>query len=74
MTPGPGGPGLRGKLLLAHLVVIAVAVGALFLATLAIAPTLFDRAMGGMMGPGPHPGSTAAVPAARPDGESAVPA
>jgi len=49
--PRPGG-GLRARILLAHLTVIAVAVGTLFLATLVIAPTLFERAMGGMMGPG----------------------
>jgi two-component system, OmpR family, sensor histidine kinase BaeS len=45
----PGG--LRGKLLLAHLLVIAVGLVTLFVATLSIAPTLFDRLMGGMMGP-----------------------
>jgi signal transduction histidine kinase len=42
--------GLRGKLFLAHLLVIAVGVVTLFLATLSIAPTLFDRLMGGMIG------------------------
>jgi signal transduction histidine kinase len=45
----PGG--LRGKILLAHLLVIAVGMVTLFVATLSIAPTLFDRLMGGMMGP-----------------------
>ena len=44
--------GLRGKLFLAHLLVIAVGMLTLFVATLSIAPTLFDRLMGGMMGPG----------------------
>jgi signal transduction histidine kinase len=43
--------GLRGKLFLAHLLVIAVGMVTLFAATLSIAPTLFDRLMGGMMGP-----------------------
>ena len=44
--------GLRGKIFLAHLLVIAVGMVTLFVATLSIAPTLFDRLMGGMMGPG----------------------
>jgi signal transduction histidine kinase len=44
--------GLRGKLFLAHLLVIAVGMVTLFAATLSIAPTLFDRLMGGMMEPG----------------------
>jgi len=44
--------GLRGKLFLAHLLVIAVGMVTLFVVTLNIAPTLFDRLMGGMMGPG----------------------
>ncbi|HEU5099349.1 MAG TPA: ATP-binding protein [Roseiflexaceae bacterium] len=44
--------GLRGKLFLAHLLVIAIGMVTLFAATLSIAPTLFDRLMGGMMGPG----------------------
>jgi len=44
--------GLRGKIFLAHLLVIAVGLVTLFVATLSIAPTLFDRLMGGMMGPG----------------------
>ena len=44
--------GLRGKLFLAHLLVIVVGMVTLFAATLSIAPTLFDRLMGGMMGPG----------------------
>jgi len=44
--------GLRSKIFLAHLLVIAVGVVTLFVATLSIAPTLFDRLMGGMMGPG----------------------
>jgi signal transduction histidine kinase len=43
--------GLRGKIFLAHLLVIAVGMVTLFAATLSIAPTLFDRLMGGMMGP-----------------------
>ncbi|MCW5850325.1 MAG: HAMP domain-containing protein [Anaerolineae bacterium] len=43
---------LRTRLLLAHLAVIAVGVVTLFLATLALGPTLFDRVMGHMMGPG----------------------
>jgi signal transduction histidine kinase len=43
--------GLRGKLFLAHLLVIAVGMVTLFAATVSIAPTLFDRLMGGMMGP-----------------------
>ena len=42
---------LRVRLLLAHLAVIAVGVVTLFLATAALGPTLFDRVMGGMMGP-----------------------
>ena len=44
--------GLRGKLFLAHLLVIAVGMVTLFAATVSIAPTLFDRLMGAMMGPG----------------------
>jgi two-component system sensor histidine kinase BaeS len=48
----PAGPGLRGKIFLAHLLVIAVGVVTLFATTLAIAPTLFNRLMGAMMGPG----------------------
>jgi two-component system, OmpR family, sensor histidine kinase BaeS len=44
--------GLRSKIFLAHLLVIAVGMVTLFVATLSIAPTLFDRLMGGMMGPG----------------------
>lgn len=43
---------MRVRLLLAHLAVIAVGVVTLFLATLALGPTLFDRVMGHMMGPG----------------------
>ena len=43
--------GLRSKIFLAHLLVIAVGVVTLFAATLSIAPTLFDRLMGAMMGP-----------------------
>jgi signal transduction histidine kinase len=43
---------LRVKLLLAHLLVIGIGVGTLFAATLALAPTLFDRTMGAMMGSG----------------------
>jgi signal transduction histidine kinase len=43
--------GLRGKIFLAHLLVIAVGMVTLFVATLSIAPTLFDRLIGGMMGP-----------------------
>jgi signal transduction histidine kinase len=43
--------GLRNKIFLAHLLVIAVGMATLFVATLAIAPTLFDRLMGAMMGP-----------------------
>jgi signal transduction histidine kinase len=42
---------LRGKIFLAHLLVIAVGVVTLFVATLGIAPTLFDRLMTTMMGP-----------------------
>jgi signal transduction histidine kinase len=42
---------LRGKIFLAHLLVIAVGVVTLFVATLGIAPTLFDRLMTAMMGP-----------------------
>ena len=42
---------MRVRLLLAHLAVIAVGVVTLFLATLALGPTLFDRVMGHMMGP-----------------------
>jgi signal transduction histidine kinase len=53
--------GLRGKLLLAHLLVIAAGVGTLFLATLAIAPTLFDRTMGSMMGGGMRGGMMAGL-------------
>jgi signal transduction histidine kinase len=43
--------GLRGKIFLAHLLVIAVGVVTLFVATIGIAPTLFDRLMTTMMGP-----------------------
>jgi len=43
--------GLRAKIFLAHLLVIAVGLVTLFVATLSIAPTLFDRLMGAMMGP-----------------------
>jgi len=42
--------GLRGKIFLAHLLVIAVGVVTLFVATLGIAPTLFNRLMSTMMG------------------------
>jgi two-component system sensor histidine kinase BaeS len=42
---------LRGKIFLAHLLVIAIGVVTLFVATLGIAPTLFDRLMTTMMGP-----------------------
>ena len=42
---------LRGKIFLAHLLVIGVGVVTLFGATLGIAPTLFDRLMATMMGP-----------------------
>jgi len=42
---------LRGKIFLAHLLVIAVGVVTLFVATLGIAPTLFDRLMTAMMRP-----------------------
>jgi len=42
--------GLRGKIFLAHLLVIAIGVVTLFGATLSIAPTLFDRLMTTMMG------------------------
>jgi len=42
--------GLRGKIFLAHLLVIAVGVVTLFVATVSIAPTLFDRLMTTMMG------------------------
>ncbi|KPV54968.1 histidine kinase [Kouleothrix aurantiaca] len=45
------GSGLRGKIFLAHLLVIIVGVLTLFAATLSIAPTLFDRLMIAMMGP-----------------------
>jgi hypothetical protein len=46
--------GLRARLFVAHLLVIAVGMVTLFVATLSIAPTLFDRLMGGMMGPVRH--------------------
>lgn len=42
---------LRHKIFLAHLLVIAVGIVTLFVATLSIAPTLFDRLMAAMMGP-----------------------
>ena len=42
---------LRRKIFLAHLLVIAVGIVTLFVATLGIAPTLFDRLMVTMMGP-----------------------
>ena len=42
---------LRRKIFLAHLLVIAVGIVTLFVATLSIAPTLFDRLMTAMMGP-----------------------
>jgi signal transduction histidine kinase len=45
------GSSLRARLFLAHLLVIAVGVMTLFVATLGIAPTLFDRLMTTMMGP-----------------------
>ncbi len=41
---------LRGKIFLAHLLVITVGVVTLFVATLGIAPTLFDRLLTTMMG------------------------
>lgn len=43
---------LRTRLLLSYLAVVGVGLLTLFLATLALGPTLFDRVMGGMMGPG----------------------
>src|SRR5574338_858928 len=43
--------GLRSKIFLAHLIVIAVGIITLFVATIGIAPTLFDRLMTTMMGP-----------------------
>ncbi|MFN8473845.1 MAG: ATP-binding protein [Anaerolineae bacterium] len=46
------GSSLHTRLLFAHLLVIAVGVVTLVVATLAIGPTLFDRVMGRMMGPG----------------------
>lgn len=49
----PGG--LRARIFLAHLLVIAVGLATLFAATVSIAPTLFDRLMDGMMGPGAAP-------------------
>jgi signal transduction histidine kinase len=49
MDPRIGG-GLRARLFLAHLLVIAVGMLTLFVTMLSIAPTLFDRLMGGMMG------------------------
>jgi signal transduction histidine kinase len=42
---------LRAKLFLAHLLVIVVGVVTLFVATISIAPNLFDRLMVAMMGP-----------------------
>jgi signal transduction histidine kinase len=63
MKATPRAGGLRTKLLLAHLLVIAAGVGTLFLATLAIAPTLFDRTMGSMMGGGPRAGMMAGLDA-----------
>jgi signal transduction histidine kinase len=42
---------LRRKIFVAHLLVIAVGLVTLFVATLGIAPTLFDRLMTAMMGP-----------------------
>ena len=42
--------GLRVKIFLAHLLVIVVGMVTLLAATLSIAPMLFDRLMGGMMG------------------------
>jgi hypothetical protein len=41
----------RRKIFLAHLLVIAVGIITLFVATLSIAPTLFDRLMAAMMKP-----------------------
>jgi len=43
---------LRTRLLLSYLAVVGVGLLTLFLATLALGPTLFDRVMGGMMGSG----------------------
>jgi len=43
---------LRTRLLLSYLAVVGVGLLTLFLATLALGPTLFDRVMGHMMGPG----------------------
>ena len=42
--------GLRTRLLLSYLAVVAVGLLTLFLATLVLGPTLFDRVMGHMMG------------------------
>ena len=43
---------LRTRLLLSYLAVVGVGLLTLFLATLALGPTLFDRVMGHMIGPG----------------------
>ena len=59
------GGGLRGNIFLAHLLVIAVGMVTLFVATLSIAPTLFDRLMGGMMGPGASSAGGITTPAQR---------
>jgi HAMP domain-containing protein len=44
--------GLRGRLFLAHLLVIAAGTVTLFLVTLVTAPTLHDRLMLALLGPG----------------------
>ncbi|MFN8499148.1 MAG: ATP-binding protein [Anaerolineae bacterium] len=50
---------LRTRLLLSYLLVVGVGLLTLFLATLGLGPSLFDRVMGNMMGPGGMMGGSA---------------
>jgi HAMP domain-containing protein len=51
--------GLRARLFLAHLLVIAAGTATLLLVTLATAPTLHDRLMVALLGPAHDPGDPA---------------
>ena len=64
--------GLRARIFLAHLLVIAIGMTTLFATTLVLAPGLFDRLMGGMMGPGGHMGMAGGMDAGMAESTSAA--